>query len=255
MGQQTRNRPFVVVTSWDDGHILDLKLAEKLEKYGVKGTFFVPSRSRGVVDGRGLDDDSVCYLGEIGEVGSHSVSHPNLLKLDRGKAFEEIKRSKHELETILRKRVVGFCYPMSRYDEGIKNLVARAGYEYARVVDDFSFCMMSLGEFEVRTTVEARRKSVISKDTASKVVRDFRVARYLPHFKKWDSLAMKIFDFCWKNIGVFHLWGHSWDIEKSGDWDKLDRVLDYVGNRNATEYLTLQQYVRMTRTSSSRLSP
>jgi len=250
-----RDRHFAVVTSWDDGHILDLKLADKLEKYAVKGTFFVPSRNRGVVEGHGLDDDSVCYLSEIGEVGSHSVSHPDLLRLDSEKAFEEIKRSKRELETILRKRIVGFCYPMSRFDERIKSLVVKAGYEYARAVDDFSFSIMSSGEFEVKTTLEARSKSVISTYTASKVVRDFRVVRYLRDFKKWDSLAIRIFDFCRKNASAFHFWGHSWDIEKSGDWDRLDRVLDYISNRDSAEYLTLQQYVQMTRTSSSHPSP
>jgi hypothetical protein len=250
-----RNRHFAVVTSWDDGHILDLKLADKLEKYDVKGTFFVPSRNRGVVEGHGLDDDSVCYLSEIGEVGSHSVSHPDLLKLDHEKAFEEIIRSKHELEAILHKRIVGFCYPMSRYDERIKSLVVKAGYEYGRAVDDFSFSIMSSGEFEIKTTVEACRKPVISTYTASKVVRDFRVVRYLRDFRKWDSLAIRIFDFCLKNADVFHFWGHSWYIEKSGDWDRLNRVLDYVSNRDGVEYLTLQQYVQMTRTSSSRPLP
>jgi peptidoglycan/xylan/chitin deacetylase (PgdA/CDA1 family) len=241
-----RERCFVVVTSWDDGHILDLKLAEMLEKYGVKGTFFVPSRDRGVIEKQGLDDDSLRYLSEIGEVGSHTVSHPNLVNLDSEKAFEEIMRSKHELEAIVGKRIVGFCYPRSRYDERIKNLVVQAGYEYARVVDDFSFSIISSGEFEVKTTLEAHRRSLISRDTAKRVASDFRIAKYLRDFGKWDLLAIRVFDHCWKNGNVFHLWGHSWDIEKSRDWGRLDRVLDYVSKRDATEYLTLQQYVQMT---------
>lgn len=241
------------MTSWDDGNISDLKLADKLEKYRVNGTFFVPSRNRGYIRGQGLDDDSVRYLSEIGEVGSHTVSHPDLLKLDSEKAYDEIERSKHELETIMRKRVVGFSYPMSRYDERIKSLVAQAGYEYARAVDNFSFSIMSSGELEVKTTVEARGDSLISRRTAGKILRNFGVVRYLPDFKKWDSLAIKIFDSRRKDCSVFHLWGHSWNIDKAGDWDKLDRVLNYISNREGTLYLTLQQYVQMVRTSKSRL--
>jgi hypothetical protein len=29
--------------------------------------------------------------------------------------------------------------------------------------------------------------------------------------------------------GVFHLWGHSWEIERFGQWENLDRVLRMMG--------------------------
>ena len=31
-----------ITTSWDDGHPLDLRVAELLAKYGLQGTFYVP---------------------------------------------------------------------------------------------------------------------------------------------------------------------------------------------------------------------
>jgi hypothetical protein len=33
------NRPFVMTTSWDDGHPLDLQIAQLLSKSGLAGTF------------------------------------------------------------------------------------------------------------------------------------------------------------------------------------------------------------------------
>jgi len=236
-------RSFSVITSWDDGHIMDLKLVEKLENYGVKGTFFVPSRNRGVIDSEGLDDNALRDLSEMAEIGSHTVTHPDLRKLDDKRALEEMRLSKQELEMILNKEIVGFCYPMGRFDQRVKNLVAQAGYKYARVVDDFSPDILCRGALEVKTTIQANRRHVLSKNTAKRLVRDFTLVKYLRNFKNWDTLAIKTFDQYRKKGGAFHLWGHSWEIEKSAGWDKLERVLDYIGNREATEYLTLQQYV------------
>ena len=33
----------VITTSWDDGHPLDLRMAGLLAKYGLKGSFYVPT--------------------------------------------------------------------------------------------------------------------------------------------------------------------------------------------------------------------
>jgi peptidoglycan/xylan/chitin deacetylase (PgdA/CDA1 family) len=35
-----------VTTSWDDGHILDVKLSELLKKYNLKGTFYIAPKNR-----------------------------------------------------------------------------------------------------------------------------------------------------------------------------------------------------------------
>ena len=31
----------LITTSWDDGNKLDIKVAELLDKYGMKGTFYI----------------------------------------------------------------------------------------------------------------------------------------------------------------------------------------------------------------------
>ncbi len=32
----------IITTSWDDGHPLDLKLAELLQRYAIPATFYIP---------------------------------------------------------------------------------------------------------------------------------------------------------------------------------------------------------------------
>jgi hypothetical protein len=54
----------------------------------------------------------------------------------------------------------------------------------------------------------------------------------------WEYLAKKTFDYVEKYGGVYHLWGHSWVIEKSNDWEKIERVLSFMSKKINAKYLT-----------------
>jgi len=44
-----------------------------------------------------------------------------------------------------------------------------------------------------------------------------------------------------ENGGIWHLWGHSKEIEDNNDWQQLERVLEYIslnGKTNNAEFLT-----------------
>ena len=46
--------------------------------------------------------------------------------------------------------------------------------------------------------------------------------------------------------GIWHLWGHSWEIDQLGLWDELAEMLDYVHGREDVLYLNngdLLQYL------------
>ena len=53
----------------------------------------------------------------------------------------------------------------------------------------------------------------------------------------WDLLAMTMFDQVLTTGGVFHLWGHSWEIEHNKGRARLERVLSYIVNRSDVKYL------------------
>jgi hypothetical protein len=46
-----------------------------------------------------------------------------------------------------------------------------------------------------------------------------------------------VFDEVLAKGGVFHLWGHSWEVDKNNDWYALRRVLDYISQRPEVTYL------------------
>lgn len=56
----------------------------------------------------------------------------------------------------------------------------------------------------------------------------------VPVTTRWDD--GHFLDNNWPG-GVFHLWGHSWEIEHNKDWGRLERVLSYFANRSDVKYL------------------
>ena len=57
-------------------------------------------------------------------------------------------------------------------------------------------------------------------------------------FLRWDLQAIALFERAKEKGGVFHLWGHSWEIEQHKDWGRLERVLQHIGNRPQVRYVT-----------------
>ena len=52
---------------------------------------------------------------------------------------------------------------------------------------------------------------------------------------------MTSFDHILENGGIWHLWGHSWEIEKNNDWSKLKNIFEYIklkSKNNSIEFLT-----------------
>jgi peptidoglycan/xylan/chitin deacetylase (PgdA/CDA1 family) len=65
------------------------------------------------------------------EIGSHTVHHVDLTKLDPTTAQVELVASRGHLEQVLGHPVLDFCYPFGRFDETAKAAVGAAGYESA----------------------------------------------------------------------------------------------------------------------------
>ena len=51
-------------------------------------------------------------------------------------------------------------------------------------------------------------------------------------------MATSAFDIALNKGQVFHLWGHSWEIEKYGMWEELSDFLKHISSRPDCRYLT-----------------
>jgi peptidoglycan/xylan/chitin deacetylase (PgdA/CDA1 family) len=240
------SNPIIVTTSWDDGDPLDLRLAEMLRTKAVRGSFFVPLTGP---DGRPTlgPGDLRSLQGEGFEIGAHTVSHRTLAPLRGEQLWTEVHRSKEVLENMLGHNVPMFCYPKGSYNQWTIRAVEKAGFEGARTVR-----MLSRGlrfkRYEMPTTLQAFPHTPLN------YLRNLGKQGDFPSFysyvtdlracENWVQLGQKLFDRVLREGGIWHLYGHSWELEELNLWERLSEMLDYVAGRPGVTYLTNGQVLR-----------
>lgn len=219
-----------ITTSWDDGHPLDLRVAELLAKYGVQGTFYIPrTTQRETLTAGQIRQISRCF-----EVGSHTLHHVDLTKSDEAVAKAEIGQSKAWIEDITGGPCVMFCPPMGRYQRRDLSLAKEAGYAGVRTVELLSLAWPRLvdGLHLMPTTVQAYPHATLA--YAKNALRRGAIRNgwlYMVHGKSggWEEMVERIVTRRLTKGGVFHLWGHSWEIEEMGQWEQVETALKLLG--------------------------
>jgi len=229
----------IVTTSWDDGDRQDLRLAEILRSRKIRGTFYVPITP---YQGRpALSHAELRALSSEGfEIGAHGFSHKHLWRLSPAELAKEISPCKPILEDVLGAEVRMFCYPRGRYDSNVVRTLKEAGYQGARTVRMLA-TRLEFDPFEMPTTVQMaphRRFSYIKNVARAGKLEGLQV--FLAHMTRldnWLELAKRLFDSVLQNGGIWHLYGHSWEIEELGLWQDLEEILNYVCNREGVTYI------------------
>lgn len=227
------NKSVIVTTSWDDGHKLDLRLSGLLKKYNIAGTFYISPHNREIIPNHLLSDSQVRQLSANFEIGAHTYNHFDLTKIPLDRAEKEIIESKKYLENLLHKEISSFCYPRGQFNPDIKRIVQKAGFRLGRTIKRFE-TTMGVDPYSLPTTVHVY-------DHLQDLVNIPLIL--LNKTISWDSLAIKFFDRVNAQGGIFHLWGHSWEIDKNGDWERLENILKYISNRKNVLYLTNESMV------------
>lgn len=115
---ETHGRRLLVTTSWDDGHPSDLRLADLLEKHGLRGTFYVPCANS---EGRPVMRPSeVVEVGRRFEIGGHTRSHVSLTEMTPCQATDQIRANKDRLQNLLGREVCGFAYVRGRHNPMVR---------------------------------------------------------------------------------------------------------------------------------------
>ncbi len=152
--------PRTVAVTFDDCYRDNLFAARVLTEHGLPAAFFVPTEfvgtqhvfpwDRGLPSMPNLTWDDVREMAAMGhEIGSHTVSHPDLGTAPYEEARQEIYESKAELERQLNRRVRWFAYPFGgkcNFRPEAAALVEEAGYDG---------CLSGYGGF-VRPGVDSR---------------------------------------------------------------------------------------------------
>lgn len=242
----TLDFPMIFTTSWDDGSVYDYKLLKLLKPLGIKGTLYIPKQSKH----RSLNNNDVKILSDYFEIGSHGLSHTDLTTLSKVNAEIEILNSKRYLERIIGKKCSIFGYPYGIFNDKTKEIVRNNGYVGARIVNQ-DFCEGSiLDDFHLPTTIQVCKhtKNITSKlnikpsnqnSLSSKFMKNIQIFTLSENNEySWFEIAEYIFNEVKNQDGVFHIWGHSWEIEEQNLWGELEAFFKLIKKTKDLKFFT-----------------
>ncbi|HEX4125757.1 MAG TPA: polysaccharide deacetylase family protein [Tepidisphaeraceae bacterium] len=219
------NQSAYLTTSWDDGHPADFRVAELLGRYNLRGTFYVPREARTGT----LDESSLRTLGRQVELGAHTMHHVFLTHTSDAIARREIEQSKAWVEDLAARPCTMFCPPGGKFHHIHLKMIREAGFAAIRSVELMSLSRPRLSEglLVMPTTLQAfPHRPVTYLKNAWKRWAAANLWRYLlcGPGRQWHRLAETLLENTVKTGGVFHLWGHSWEVQVTNQWERLEEL-------------------------------
>jgi peptidoglycan-N-acetylglucosamine deacetylase len=232
----------IVTTSWDDGYALDIRIAELLEKYNIEGTFYVPIRNS---EHKVMESNILTEISKKHEIGGHTVNHIYLNTLGESEANNEITECRNMLQDKLGKNIDAFCYPGGKYSERDIKLVKEAGFLFGRTTEFFHTELKPVDNIMHTSMQVFNHSSVVLirhclKNTFLTPIFNYRF--FYKGNRNFSALADMVLLNLVKSGGVFHLWGHSWEIEKYGLWKEFESVLTVLSAHKEISYMNNTEY-------------
>jgi len=219
----------ILTFSYDDGVTQDIRLIELFNKYGMKATFNLNSALLGksgelIREGNHVWHNKVApkdvrSIYEGHEVAAHTLTHPLLPAIeDDKKIIEQVENDRLKLSELCGYEVVGFAYPCGgqNYDSRISNIIREnTGVKYCRTI-------VSNHSFEVQENLYEFKPSVY-------------------HHGEWDKLfelGEKFLSMKADTKQVFYVWGHAYEFDIHGTWDRFEEFLQMMSGKSDILYTT-----------------
>ena len=120
----------VVALTFDDGFLDNYQYAYPLlKKYNIKATIYLATQIEGIEQLQAEQIQEMFNSGLI-EFGAHTQHHVNLLQIDDEQAYQEILKSKKDVETLI-SDCRSFAYPYGRFNEKHVEMVRQIGFKNA----------------------------------------------------------------------------------------------------------------------------
>jgi len=235
--------PVYVIISFDDTHCLNKKCAILLDKYGLRGTFYLDVAR---ISSHMVED--IRRISEQHEIGSHGMTHRDLTRLTSEELIYECRRSKEILERIIEKPVYSFAYPYGLLNECVKKVVMNCGYLNARSFMLGNICI-DKDIYALRITLGATSYGYRRIPFFVRSIGIYELLYNPRLIKRWDKLIEKIFEkLCYettKGERVLHIVFHADHIELRNDWAKLEEVFNILSSSTNAKNLTVSEYAEL----------
>ncbi len=119
-----------IILTFDDGYSDAFDAYKMLKENDQVGVFYIISSFVG--RDNVLTTNQIIEMSKNNmEIGSHSKTHPDLTKISDANLKKELEDSKKNLEEIIGKSIISFCYPAGKYNQVVKDSVANSEYLFA----------------------------------------------------------------------------------------------------------------------------
>jgi hypothetical protein len=244
----------IITTSWDDGHPLDIKVLELIEKYNLKATFYVPlSNPENPVMGQSMLQE----ISTFQEIGGHTVSHVRLNSQSDRDAEYEITQCKIILEDIIGRPITAFCFPGGKFTNRDVLLIKKAGYLFGRTA---KLLANSKPQFNLLNT----SIQIYNHSSATLLYHCMKNLNALPiqknsFFFPFNKNFLKLAEYnILQNIDsdcVFHIWGHSWEIDRYNLWKQLEDLFKLIASCEGVTFLNnTQAWMSICENSNSKIA-
>jgi peptidoglycan/xylan/chitin deacetylase (PgdA/CDA1 family) len=213
----------VLLTSWDDGTVTDVRMAELLTRYGFRGTFFATTGPEERETASTEELRAIVRLGH--EIGNHGVSHRSLTGLSTAAIVEDAHLGAELCETFMRTASPIVAPPRGHLDDRVlatlhqetllvrtAPIVGRARPAAGTVEPTVHLFAHSL----YRTVGHLLRRRAVP---AAGLVRPL-----LAHRELWSRMAAILRVYA-RATAPLHIWGHSEEVERFQWWDRLESLL------------------------------
>ena len=212
----------ILVFTFDDGTVHDIKFINILNKYGLKGTFNLNTGLANYVwykDGIAiyrLDLNEYKYIYDGHEVASHTLTHPHMTEIDDESVIRESKEDIKNLEKIFNRKINSFAFPFHDFSkreiELIKNNNDLTNIRVSEVNETFSF----------------------PKDIYSIPITTFKFYRAKELYEEFIKL----------DEGLFVFAGHSYDYYVDGTFDEFEKLVKQISENKDIEVMTMSEMVK-----------
>jgi len=210
----------------------------------MPGTFFISPFDREFPQDQLLTSKEIQAIAKDFEIGAHTMTHPVLTRIPLVEATKEIAESRAYLQKLTKQPVNTFCYPRGAFTQAHVEAVKQAGFRTARTVE--RHCT-ALGTDPMRTPTTIHGYHHYSDIFAIARSSNFSPATFVRRFIDWDVLAIELFEElrAANKQAVFHLWGHSWELDNNKDWERLERVLKRISRQSDVHYGTNDEIAQL----------
>lgn len=216
--------------SYDDGVLQDKRLIDIFNKYNLKATFNLNSERFGLegqlirggkqVNHTKVNAKDVKSIYQDHEVAAHTLTHPNLCKLEKEEIIRQVEQDRLNLSQLVGYDVCGMAYPGggTNNNEFVAETIRDyTNVKYARTIE----CTYS---FDIQNWLY-----------------QFKPTVYHMEFDKMFEFGERFLAMQTDRPQVYYIWGHSYEFDIDNTWDKFEEFCKMMSGRDDIFYGTNRQ--------------